>query len=142
MECEEIRKELNRSNEDAIQDRIIQRRKMKNKRIEIMMERHLKKEMETLSNLAQSLGDEFSLTKEEVLEFMETFDGTTRHLYYALRAHSQGKPIPSEDDIALWPRSQPEQPRHILKREHHLLFPIWEQVVKQYKIWNAYGISE
>jgi hypothetical protein len=142
LECEEIRKELNRSNEDVIQDRIFQRRKLKNKRIEIMMERHLKKEMETLSNLAQSLGDEFSLTKEEVLEFMETFDGTTRHLYYAIRAHSQGKPIPTEDDIALWPRTQPQQPRHIMKHEHRILFPIWEQVVKQYKIWNAYGISE
>lgn len=142
LECEEIRKELNRSNEDAIQDRIIDRRKLKNKRIGIMMEKHLKKEQELLADLAESLSNEFSILKDEVLEFMETFDGTTRHLYYALRAKSQGREIPTEDDIALWPRTQPEQPRHVLKHEHRKLWPIWAQVVKENKIWNAYGISE
>lgn len=142
LECEQIRAEMHRSNQDAIQDRIIDRRKLKNKRIAIMMEKHLKKEQETLNELAEALSSEFSIPKDEVLEFMETFDGTTRHLYYALRAKSQGRDMPTEDDIALWPRTQPEQPRHVLKHEHRKLKPIWAKVVKEHKIWNAYGISD
>ena len=110
LECKEIERELNRSNYDAIQERIVDRRKLKNKRIAIMMEKHLKKEQELLADLAESLSKEFSILKDEVLEFMETFDATTRHLYYALRAKSQGKPIPTEDDLLKYPRTQPEQP--------------------------------
>jgi len=142
LECEQIKEELKRSSQEAIDERIIERRKLKNKRIGIMMERHLIKEQETLNNLAEALSSEFSLDKEFVLEFVETFDGTTRHLYYALRAISQGRSIPTEDDLLKFPLSQPQQPRHILRREHRQYFPIWEQVVKRYKIWNAYGIEQ
>jgi hypothetical protein len=141
LECKDIEKELNRSNYDAIQERIIDRRKLKNKRIAIMMEKHLKKEQELLADLTEALSNEFSILREDVLEFMETFDGTTRHLYYALRAISQGKSIPTEDDLLKYPRTQPEQPRHVLKHEHRKLWKVWQEVVKEHKIWNADGIE-
>lgn len=137
----EIRSQMDRSTEDAIQEKLYDRRILKNKRVQIMMKNHLQKEQEILKDLTDKLASEFDLSIDYVREFMEDFDGTTRHLYYALRAISQEKEIPSSDDLDKYPRSFNSQPRHVLKYEHRKLKPLWKKVVKQNKIHNAHGIT-
>jgi len=141
-EVSEIRDEMERSSEEAIQEKIYDRRVLKNKRVQIMMKNHLQKEHDILKDLTHKLAEEFDLSPGFVKDFMEDFDGDTRQLYYCLRAVSQKKPIPSNDTIDTYPRSFAPQPRHILKHEHRKLAPLWKKVVKQNKIYNAYGITD
>lgn len=142
MEEAEIRSQMDRSNEEAIMEKLVDRRKLKNKRVQIMMKNHLEKEHEILKELTNALSDEFKIGRDAVIEYMETFDGTTRQLYYALRAKSQGKKIPKNSDIDKYPKSFEMQPRHVLKHEHRKLYNIWKKVVKENNIWNAYGITD
>jgi hypothetical protein len=140
-ECEEIRKELNRSNEDAIQMRIYDRRKLKNKRIHIMMEKHLQYEQELLRDLVRALSDEFGMTNEFVTDYIENFDGDTRQLYYSLLATANNRPVPSLAEIDAIKRFHVPQPRHVLKHEHRKYKSLWREVVNKNKIWNAHNIS-
>lgn len=141
QEVAELRSKMSRSNEDSIAEKIIDRRVLKNKRVQIMMKNHFQKEQENLKELFDSLAVEFDFSNEFVSKFTEDFDGTTRQLYYALRAVSQRKPIPSNQTIDTYPRSFNSQPRHVLRREHRKLLPLWKKVVKEHKIWNADGIT-
>lgn len=142
LEEAKIRKEMERSDEEAILEKLVDRRKLKNKRVQIMMKNHLEKEHEILRDLKENLCNEFQMSKEFMNDFFENFDGTTRQLYYALRAVSQKKPIPSNETIDKYPRAFAQQPRHILKHEHIKLYKTWKKVVKDNKIWNAYGITD
>lgn len=138
----EIRKELTRSDEEAIQEKLFDRRKLKNKRVKLMMQAHLKKEHEILKSLKENLCKEFNMSNEFINNFFDNFDGNTRQLYYALRAVYNKKPIPSNEDIDKYPRAFMQQPRHVLKHEHRGLNKVWKKVVKQNKIWNAHGITD
>lgn len=140
-ECEQIRKDLNRSNEDAIQMRIIDRRKLKNKRIHIMMEKHLVKEQELIRDLVAALSDEFKMTNDFVYEYIETFEGDTRQLYYSLLAIANDRPVPSLADIDLIPRVHAPQPRHVMKHKHKKYFPLWREVVAKNNYWNTHKIN-
>ena len=140
MECQEIKNEFSYTRDpEIIQEKIRDRRKLKNKRVGIMMEKHLKREAELLSQLRLELAEEFSLDVDYIREYMETFDGTTRQLFYVLRSISQDRTIPTFEQIDLFPRSQSEQPRHILKDRDPIIKRAWNNLVKERKIWNAYG---
>ena len=140
LECAEIREQFSFARDpEVINEKIRDRRKLKNKRINIMMERHLKHEAEMLSQVATELAEEFEFDKEYVTDFMERFDGTTRQLYYTLRALYYNRPLPTLEEIDMVPRSQPEFPRHILKDRDPLIKKVWNKIVKERKIWNAYG---
>jgi hypothetical protein len=140
MECQQIKNEFSYTRDpEIIQEKIRDRRKLKNKRVGIMMEKHLKREAELLSQLRLELAEEFSLDVDYIREYMETFDGTTRQLFYVLRSISQGRTIPTFEQIDLFPRSHSEQPRHILKDRDPIIKRAWNNLVKERKIWNAYG---
>lgn len=123
---------------EVINEKIRDRRKLKNKRTSIMMERHLKHEAELLKELKMALAEEFGMDQEFIGEYMETFDGTTRQLFYTLRAIANKRLIPIFEEIDLLPRSQPEWPRHILKDKDPAIKKVWNKVVKNQNIWNAY----
>ena len=141
-EEKQIRLEMSRSSEESIQERIYDRRALKNKRVQIMMKNHLEKEHAILKYLKDSLSAEFNLPLDFVSEFFETFNGNTRQLYYALRAVSQNRPIPPNKTIDTYPRAFAQQPQHILKHEHRNLYKLWKKVVKDNKIHNAHGITD
>lgn len=122
----------------SLEDIIRDFRKAKHKRTEIMRSRHCETEPKRLADLCEKLSEEFNISHEYVKQYMETFDGTTRQLYYSLRAISQDREIPSFDTIDKYPRSFVEQPRHILKREYSSLKPIWKKVARERKIYGAY----
>lgn len=140
-ECEQIRKELHRSNEDAIQMRIVDRRKLKNKRINIMMEKHLIKEQELIRDLVQALSNEFEMTTDFIFDYIQKFEGDTRQLYYTLLAIANKRPTPSLEEIDSIQRFHPPQPRHVMKHEHRKYFPLWREVVLKNNIWNAHKIN-
>ena len=140
-ECEEIRKELSRSNEDAIQMKIYDRRKLKNKRVNVMMEKHLQQEQELLWELARALSDEFGMTNEFVTDYIENFEGDTRQLYYSLLAIANERPVLSLSEIDAIQRFHAPQPRHVIKHEHRKYKSLWREVVNANKIWNAHNIS-
>ena len=78
IECQQIKNEFSYTRDpEIIQEKIRDRRKLKNKRVGIMMEKHLKREAELLSQLRLELAEEFSLDVDYIREYMETFDGTT-----------------------------------------------------------------
>ena len=122
----------------SLEDVIRDFRKAKHKRTEIMRSRHCEAETKRLSELSEKLAEEFNLSQDYVKQYMETFDGTTRQLFYSLRAISQNREIPSNDTIDRYPRAFVEQPRHILKREHIGLKSLWKKVARERKIYGAY----
>ena len=140
-EVEQIRKDSPRSDDLALQDKIIDRRKLKNKRVAIMMEKHLQKEQELLNDLAEQLAKEFHTPKDRIQDFMAEFDGTTRHLYFALRAIAKGKEIPTAEQVEMTPRIHQQQPRHIMRKKESKYWQTWVDVVKEHNIWGAYGIN-
>lgn len=140
-EVEQIRKDSPWSTDYDLEDKIVDRRKLKNKRVAIMMEKHLQKEQELLYNLAQELSKEFHTPVDQIQDFMAEFDGTTRHLYFALRAIAHGKEIPTADQVDMTPRIHQQQPRHIMRKKETKYWKLWVKVVKDNKIWDAYGIN-
>ena len=140
IECDQIKEQYSYTwDPEVINEKVRDRRKLKNKRVTIMMERHLKREAELLKELKVALAEEFGMDQEFIGEYMETFDGTTRQLFYTLRAIANKRPIPTFEEIDLFPRSQPEWPRHILKDKDPTIKKVWNKVVKDRNIWNAYG---
>ena len=140
-ECEQIRKELNRSNEDAIEMRIYDRRKLKNKRVHNMMERHLKQEQELIRDLVQALSDEFKMTTDFIFEFIENFEGDTRQLYYSLLSIANDRPIPALEDIDQIPRVHAPQPRHVMRHQHKKYFPLWKEVALKNNFWHVHKVN-
>lgn len=108
-------------------------RKQYNKRKSVMMKNHLEAEQKLLWKLAEDLSKEFNMPKDDVTELMETFDGTTRELYFKCMSISTGKDI----DPDKMQRFFPEQPRHILKPKERKYVKLWIALVKERK-WEQF----
>lgn len=105
-------------------------RTKKNKRVKLIMEAHLENEHARIQNLKEALCNEFSLDADFVSEVMDTFDGTTRELYFYLKAKSEGREVKSSAEVSLMPRMQHEQPRHILKPKERHHRQLWQKIVQ------------
>lgn len=108
-------------------------RKQYNKRKSVMMKNHLEAEQKLLWKLAEDLAKEFNMPKDDVAEIMETFDGTTRELYFKCMSISTSKVI----DPNKMQRFFPEQPRHILKPKERKYVKLWIALVKERK-WEQF----
>jgi hypothetical protein len=107
--------------------------KQRNKRKAVMMKKHLEYESTLLRKLRDDLAHEFGLEPESVGELMETFDGTTRELYFKCMSISIGKEIDPEK----MQRFFKEQPRHILKPKERKYAKLWIDLVKERK-WAGF----
>ena len=101
-------------------------RKQYNKRRAVMLKKHLEHEQKLLWKLRDGLSDEFRLKKEDVDILMESFDGTTRELYFKCMSISIDKKI----DPKKMQRFVNEQPRHILKPKERKYIDLWMKLVK------------
>lgn len=108
-------------------------RKQYSKRKAVMMKNHLEIEQKLLWRLAEDLAKEFNMDKDSVSKIMETFDGTTRELYFKCMSISSGKKI----DPTKMQRFFPEQPRHILKPKERKYAKQWIHLVKSKK-WTHF----
>lgn len=124
---------------EIIEEKVRDRRKLKNKRVNIMLEQHMQQEGAMLHGLAVKLAKEFKIEIEYVKKYMEDFNGTTRQLFYTLKAFANNWQAPTFEEIDLIPRLHQEFPRHILKDRDPVLQKIWRGIVKERKIWNAYA---
>lgn len=131
----EIEEKYSRSTRDTIEDRILYERKKMRKRKDTMQQKHLEAEIRLLNQLADALATEFEMTKEAVEEIMETFDGTTRELYYYILAIKNDRQPMTSEELQMVPRTVDPQPRHIMKQSEGKWFPLWKQTVKDKKIW-------
>jgi hypothetical protein len=120
---------------DTLEELKVQERQKKNKRIKIMMETHLENEHNRLIALQDELAKEFHINVDMVIEIMETFDGTTRDLYFYIKAIVENRPLKSFEEIQLIPRMQHQQPRHILKPKERKLAPHWKKIVQNKSLW-------
>jgi hypothetical protein len=102
-------------------------RKQYNKRKAVMMKKHLENEQVLLWKLAEELSKEFNIPKDDVSELMETFDGTTRELYFKCMSIAIGKDI----DPSKMQRFFQEQPQHILKPKERKYIKLWMALVKE-----------
>lgn len=135
VKVEDIKKQYARSTQSTIDDRIQYERKKLHKRKTTMREKHMEAEIRLLNQLADELAKEFELTKEEIEEIMETFDGTTRHLYFHVMALKEGRALPDAEDVQMIPLAVRPQPRHIMKQSEGKWFPLWKKVATEKKIW-------
>lgn len=126
-----------RLSRDTKYDHIAYLRRQRNKRMDIMMTKHLDQENSTLLALSRALAKEFDMEVENVQAILEDFDGTTRHLYFYLQAMANGRPLPDAEDVQMIPRILPAQPRHMMKENEHKWLPAWLQLVKDRNIWGA-----
>lgn len=137
LQVNEYEAKSDRLSRDTKQDHIGYLRRQKNKRMNIMVEKHLEREHNTLNALSHALAKEFDISYERVNEIMETFDGTTRHLYFYIQAVVNGRALPDAEDVQMIPRIMPEQPRHMLKEGEHKWLAAWLKLVEERKIWGA-----
>jgi hypothetical protein len=108
-------------------------RKQYNKRKAVMMKKHLENEQVLLWKLAEELSKEFNIPKDDVSELMETFDGTTRELYFKCMSIAIGKDI----DPSKMQRFFQEQPQHILKPKERKYIKLWMALVKE-RNWQRF----
>lgn len=108
-------------------------RKQLSKRKAAIMKAHLETEGKLLLKLAKGLSAEFGLDVEEVRELMETFDGTTRELYFKCMSIATGQDIVADK----MQRFFNEQPRHILKPKEQKYMPLWIELIKEHE-WQSY----
>ena len=130
---EAIKKEKPWLQGESLADAIEYDRKQHSKRKAVMWKNHLEIEQKLLWKLAEDLSHEFKMSKEEVSDIMETFDGTTRELYFKCMSISTGKEI----DPTKMQRFFPEQPRHILKPKERKYAKMWIDLVKVRK-WTHF----
>ena len=130
---EAVKKERPWLEGESLNEAMEYERKQYNKRKAVMMKNHLETEQKLLWKLAEELAAEFKMDKEDVSELMETFDGTTRELYFKCMSISVGKEIDPEK----MQRFFPEQPRHILKPKERKYAKLWIELVKERK-WQRF----
>lgn len=118
---------------DALEDQIVTFRKQYNKRKAVIMKNHLESENKLLRKLSEELDAEFKLGIDVIREVMETFDGTTRELYFKCMGMQTGKDI----DPNKMQRFINEQPRHILKPKERKYVKLWMKLVKE-KQWQEF----
>lgn len=121
----------------TLDEQITDIRKKYSKRKNLIMKAHLEIEAALLHQLKLELAAEFNIDPDYVSEVMETFDGTTRELYFRFLSEQQGRTY----DADLIPRLIPEQPRHILKPKERKHIELWVEVIKERKYeqflnWN------
>ena len=133
-QSKEIRKKFERSTRETIEEKIRDNRIKKNKRLNIIFEKHLITEFNLLNDFRLSLAAEFDMDPEFVEGVMEEFDGTTRHLFFHLMAIKYGKPLPTAEDVQMIPRAVEPQPRHVLKHGERQYQQLWDEVVKEKNI--------
>jgi hypothetical protein len=110
---------------ETLDDRMSHERKLYNKRKSATMKKHLENEQKLLWKLTEDLSREFDLTKEFISNEMETFDGTTRELYYYIKSIKLGRHFDPERQQ----RFIREQPRHILKPKERKYADLWIKLV-------------
>jgi len=132
---DEIEEKYSRSTRDTINDQILYERKKMRKRKDTMQQKHMEVENRILVQLVHGLASEFEMTKEEVEGIMETFDGTTRELYYYILAIKNDREPMTSEELQMVPRTVDAQPRHIMKQSEGKWFPLWKQTVSEKKIW-------
>ena len=130
---EAVKKERPWLEGESLNEAMEYERKQYNKRKAVMMKNHLETEQKLLWKLADELATEFKMDKDDVSELMETFDGTTRELYFKCMGISIGKEIDPEK----MQRFFPEQPRHILKPKERKYAKLWIELVKERK-WQKF----
>lgn len=113
--------------DESLEDQVVYIRKQSNKRKNSIMKAHLEIEAGLLYQLKQELAKEFEMEPERVGEIMESFDGTTRELYFHLMSITQGRTYDAEQI----PRLIREQPRHILKPKERKYVELWIQLIKE-----------
>lgn len=128
LKCEEI-DQMEGYHKDTLEEFKIVERKKKNKRVNVMLSHHLQWEHNRMIELRDKLVKEFSLDRTYVTDTIESFDGTTRELYFYLKAVKQDRQIKTSDEINLIPRMQYEQPRHILKHKQKVHNKTWQKIV-------------
>jgi hypothetical protein len=124
-----IKKESPWLNSETLVDATDYERKQRNKRKAVMMKKHLEYESVLLRKLRDDLAHEFGLEPEFVGDLMETFDGTTRELYFKCMSISINKDLDPEK----MQRFFKEQPRHILKPKERKYANLWIDLVKERK---------
>lgn len=117
-------------NDDNIQDQIKETRQLFNKRKTLVIKNHLEKENKLLAELRDLLAKEFNMPKDQVMDIMEEFDGTTRQLFFKIKWISEGREY-SEEAVDKIPRLIREQPRHILKPKERKYTDLWVEVIKE-----------
>jgi len=70
------------------------------------------------------------MPKDQVMDIMEEFDGTTRQLFFKIKWISEGREY-SEEAVDKIPCLIREQPRHILKPKERKYTDLWVEVIKE-----------
>jgi hypothetical protein len=99
-------------------------RKQRNKRRELLMKHHLQTEAKLLNQLGLNLAKEFDLESEVVQELMETFEGTTRELYFKCMSIATNREIdPNKMQRFFQQQSEPK-----LKPKEHHYNRLWQEL--------------
>jgi negative regulator of replication initiation len=101
-------------------------RKQRNKRKALLMKHHLEAEDRLLNQLVIDLSKEFQLDPDVIREVMETFDGTTRELYFKCMEIS----IKAEVNITKRPRLFQLQSEPGLKPKEYKYNKLWKSLQK------------
>lgn len=134
LKCEEI-DALDGYHPDTLEEMKITERKKKNKRVNVMLSHHLEWEQNRLNELVKQLVKEFKVDEEFVYDTMETFDGTTRELYFYVKAVAEGRPIKTSEEVQAIPVMQSMQRRHILKPKHKKYQNTWQKIVQNNPVY-------
>ena len=105
-------------------------RRLYKKRQNTMLKKHYEIEDGLLYKLAEALAKDFEMDIDSVKETMETFDGTTRQLWFFLLCQKTGREY-SHEWVDSIPRLFKEQPRHILKPKERKYTKLWIELVKE-----------
>lgn len=112
---------------ETLVEKLTYDRKQLSKRKDAIMKAHLETEAKLLLKLAKDLSAEFGLDIDVVRDLMETFNGTTRELYFKCTSLATGNVVIA----AKIQRIFNEQPRHILKPKEQKYMPLWIELIKE-----------
>jgi hypothetical protein len=135
---DEFKKKNQGISQDVLDNVYVDFRKNKNKRMGIMRENHLKNEINLLHNLKVELAKEFDLEERVVWDFMQEFEGDTRHMYFAVKDIANGKQPRGKEDVERLPVMIQPQPRHLIKRANAKYLPLWKKIISKYNFYRAY----
>lgn len=119
---------------ESLDEHMEYERKQLNKRKALILKNNLEAEQKLLIKLKNDLASEFNLERDLVESTMETFDGTTRELFFKCMSISTGQEI----NLNKRQRLIQPQPMHILKPKEQKYYPLWKEVVKERKFQHEY----
>lgn len=105
-------------------------RRLYKKRQNTMLKKHYEIEDGLLYKLAEALAKDFEFEIDYVKEVMETFDGTTRQLWFYLLCQKTNREY-SHEWVDSIPRLFKEQPRHVLKPKERKYAKLWVELIKK-----------